>query len=47
MSYTGTFQLTPQTVYENCTWASISKGATVRLFGHGNIVERLQLAGHP
>jgi hypothetical protein len=47
MSHVDTFQLTPQTVYENCTWASISKGATVRLYGHGNIVDRVQLAGRP
>jgi hypothetical protein len=47
LSHVDTFQLTPQTVYENCTWTSISKGATVRLYGHGNIVDRVKLAGRP
>jgi hypothetical protein len=45
LSHVDAFQLTPQTVYVNCTWTSISKGATVRLYGHGNIVDRVQLAG--
>ena len=47
LSHVDAFQLTPETVYENCTWASISKGATVRLYGHGNIVDRVHLAGRP
>lgn len=47
LSHVDAFQLTPQTVYENCTWASISKGATVRQYGHGNIVDRVYLSGHP
>ena len=42
-SYEAAFQLTPQTHYENCTWSSLSKGAVVSLYGHGNIVDRLQL----
>src|SRR5437868_15443677 len=44
ISYEQKFQLTPQTIYENWTWSSISKGVTMRLYGHGNIVDRVQLA---
>jgi len=47
LSHVDAFQLTPETVYENCTWASISKGATVRQYGHGYIVDRVYLSGHP
>ena len=42
-SYEAAFQLTPQTHYENCTRSSLSKGAVVSLYGHGNVVDKLQL----
>lgn len=46
LSHEDTFPLTSQTVYQNCTWASISKGSTVRVYGHGKIVDRVMVSAN-